>query len=127
MKKIFFLLLITLSTYFITTSFSQTVTLNYSYANLSTSCNVFASATTLQTYSHQTSFGFPYYSQADGAIVLQSKPISFTNKGATQYAISYPFKQGYTYKIALYGKSVLGTSAAFNPSASISWSTSNGG
>lgn len=66
-------------------SFAQTVTIDYSFANLTDSCNVFGTPKIFQGYVHRTSFGFPYFSQTDGAIILQSKPINTTNKGATQY------------------------------------------
>lgn len=107
--------------------FGQSVTIDYSFANLGTSCNVFAQPTTFAGHVQQTSFGFPYFSQPDGAIVLQSQPISSTLQGATQYSIAYPFKQGYTYQIMLYGKSVLGSTNSMLPSAAIFWSNSNGG
>lgn len=44
-------------------SISQTVTIDYSYANLTDSCNVFGTPKTFQGYVHKTSFGFPYFSQ----------------------------------------------------------------
>lgn len=109
------------------TSISQSVIIDYSAVSLGSSCNVFATSTLVQNYSHQTSFGFPYYSQTDAAINLQSRPVSNSSQAATQYAISYPFKQGYTYKISLYGKSTLGGANASLPSAAINLSNGNGG
>lgn len=104
-------------------SFAQTVTIDYSYASLSNSCNVFANSTVYQTFSHRTSFGFPYYSTAENAIALQSMPLNAATQACTQYAVRYPFKQGFTYQIKLYGKSTLGSTAnSALPSASISWS-----
>ncbi len=60
-------------------------------------------------------------------MALQSQPISQSHQGATQYSIAYSFKSGYTYKIKIYGKAVLGGSKASYPSVAIYWSTSNGG
>lgn len=107
MKKYIIVLLMSLA-YFVSNSFAQTVTIDYSYANLNSNCNIFASPTTYQGYVHQTSFGFPYFSSPDGAIVLQSKPISSSKQGATEYSIAYPFKAGHHYQIQLYGKCTLG-------------------
>lgn len=102
MKKIFTTLLTSLAILFGAFTYGQTVTIDYSYANLTDSCNVFATPKQYQGYSHRTAFGFPYFSQSDGAIILQSKPINATNKGATQYAIRYSFKQGFTVKQCSY-------------------------
>ncbi len=85
---------------------SQSVTtIDYANSGLADSCNLFAFPKVFQGYSHRTSFGFPYFQVNEGSIALQSKPINTTNKAATQYAIRYPFKQGFTYQVRLYGKS----------------------
>ncbi len=125
MKKYAILLLSLIC--FVSYSFSQSVTIDYSYAGLNSNCNVFANSTVFQNHAHQTSFGFPYFSSSDGAIVLKSKPISSTKQGATQYSVAFTFKQGFRYQIQLYGKSTLGGSSSALPSAAVILSTTNGG
>ena len=114
--------------------FAQSITIDYTSPGLGSSCNVFTQASTTNDHSvtyqnlkHQTTFGFPSYSSSETAVVLQSQPISYTQQGATEYSIAYSFKKGYTYKIRIYGKATLGTTATLYPSVAIYWSISNGG
>ena len=113
--------------------FGQSITFDYSTTSLGTSCNIFAPTATppvpivYQSYEHTTSFGFPYYSTTENSIVLQTKPISSTKDGMTQFAIKYAFKQGYTYKISFYCKATLGSAALSYPSIATFWGDDNGG
>lgn len=131
MKKFYCILILLISTKL--TLFGQLVlTIDYTTPGLGSSCNIFTSSTgdhsvTYQNLKHQTSFGFPYYSPSEMAVALQSKPSSQSQQGATQYSIAYSFKNGYTYKIRIYGKAVLGGTSASFPSIAINWNTTNGG
>ncbi len=94
-----------------------TYTIDYSFANLSTTaCNVFNQPTTYQGYIHQTTVGFPNFTTDNFVINLQCSPNSNdplgTNPYSTQYCIAFSFKKGFKYNISIYGAAgIIGSQA----------------
>lgn len=81
---------------------SQTITykIDYTTAGLSSSsCNVFATPTTVGSYIHQTSFGNPNFN--GNALVLLANTYSTAQTFAEQYGINFPFVKNYRYKLEL--------------------------
>lgn len=81
--------------------FSQiTTSIDYQNSSLSTSCNVFASATMVDGVSHQTSIGKVGFNTGSPALIIENRRTGATyNSG--QFRISYGFKQGYSYVLKI--------------------------
>lgn len=101
-------------------------TIEYSYEPLSTtSCNIFANATTVDNYEHLTSLSRPKFN--DEAVVLECKTNNSTSFLASIYSINYGFKAGYNYKISVYYKGDKDVSDGYYPRVGLKISTTNGG
>ncbi|NOU38435.1 MAG: T9SS type A sorting domain-containing protein [Ferruginibacter sp.] len=128
--KIFSLLL-----YCMNVIYAQSVTINYSSPGFGANCNIFAVPITspptspilYQGLEHTTSVGFPSYSSTEKAIKLQEKAITSGSDGCTQYAIKYPFKKNYNYKIMVNCRSIRGTGSLSLPIIKLNLSDDNMG
>ncbi len=110
----------------LTVVFAKSQTIDYSYEQISTtSCNIFASATTIDNFEHLTTLSRPKF--ADNSVVLECKPNSSSTLLSTIYSIKYNFKAGYNYKISVYYKGTLTTPDALYPSVGLLIGTTNGG
>ncbi len=123
MKK----LLVIVCALFMLTDLKSQVTkiINYEYENLS-GCNVFATATTIDGYSHLTTLSRPQFNNNE-AISLITKSNGSSSVLSTIYSINHNFKLGYNYKISVYYKGAKGSTDAFFPNVGLSISTTNGG
>ncbi len=88
-------------------SYSQSVTIDYTYSSLGSGCNIFSTPQTIQGHQHSTSFGYPRFltdGNVGGRIILDGRDLSGATQNVTQYVIAYNFKIGYTYKIRIYAR-----------------------
>ncbi|MCO5236311.1 MAG: T9SS type A sorting domain-containing protein [Chitinophagaceae bacterium] len=115
-----------ISIFLIASLLGKAQTIDYAYEPFSTmSCNIFASAVTVDNYEHRTALSRPKFS--DESVVLRCKTNGSTSSLATIYSINYGFKAGYNYKISVYYKGDKDVNDGFYPLVGLKISTTDGG
>lgn len=112
------LLLLTL--FICSSTFAQTVTINYQTWSGASGCNIFASAVNVNAVPHRTAIGQPTYSTTNHTVDLECSGTT-----GTEYAITYDFKQGFSYKITVKASNIKSNSA--NANSNIRLNLTNGG